>query len=413
MPSNHTSEEARQGRAGGRAERALGRPAKYVDAAMAKAARTANKKRRLEQQREAKKLVPEQRVAHCLWTPANRPGSNGDVIVLKRGQDARFAGLQTCGSVWACPVCSAKISEVRRQELHQLLDWAEASGHTVLLMTLTARHRRTTNLKSLLDGMGKAKRRLRQSRAWRGLKDRIVGTVTALEVTYGENGWHPHYHILLFTSGCTSQQLRSLYAPAWQKACVSVGLPMPSDKHGCTVHDGSEASRYVTKWGLEDEMTKANTKVAKRKGKTPFGLLRAILDEDDQEYQPDYAATLFRTYSKAMKGARQLHWSVGLRQKLAMAPEISDQQLAEHVTDERSIHLANISLEQWKAIRKAKAEPHILTAAESLPPGASVILAQIVNGYLEREQAKAGRGTRSRGRAPDLPVSSSQRCEQT
>ena len=26
-----------------------------------------------------------------------------------------------------------------------------------------------------------------------------VGHVTATEVTHGSNGWHPHYHILLFS----------------------------------------------------------------------------------------------------------------------------------------------------------------------------------------------------------------------
>lgn len=366
------------------------------------------------------KIMPNSRTAGCMRLLAPIKGqlisqTQVQVHLSPEHNKAFYTGLITCGSIWPCPICASKVSERRRIELAEALEAAKALGWNVHLVTLTIPHGKGDDLATMKALQQKALAKL--SNGKNSLKNRLLrngieqhGYIRAYEVTHGQNGWHPHYHVLLFTSGCTSQQLLSLYAPSWQKACVSVGLPMPSDKHGCTVQDGSEASRYVTKWGLEDEMTKANTKVTKRKGKTPFGLLRAVLDEDDQEYQPDYASTLFRTYAKAMKGARQLHWSVGLRQKLAMAPEISDQQLAEHVTDERSIHLANISLEQWKAIRKAKAEPHILTAAESLPPGASVILAQIINGYLEREQAKAGRGPLW-GRAPDLPVSSSHNRE--
>ena len=32
------------------------------------------------------------------------------------GRSARYGNLITCGSVWACPVCSAKITEKRRAE---------------------------------------------------------------------------------------------------------------------------------------------------------------------------------------------------------------------------------------------------------------------------------------------------------
>jgi hypothetical protein len=37
-----------------------------------------------------------------------------------------------------------------------------------------------------------------------------------------------------------------------------------------------KASAYVSKWGLEDEMTKGHTKKA-AKGETPFDFLRAVL----------------------------------------------------------------------------------------------------------------------------------------
>jgi hypothetical protein len=225
------------------------------------------------------------------------------------------------------------------------------------------------------------------------------GYIRAYEITHGKkNGFHPHFHILLFTSkNTTHKTIEQLYKSAWQKSCVSVGLPRPSDTHGCTVQDGSKAAKYASKWGIEDEMTKANTKVTKQKGTTPFGLLQAILDGDNSDYPPQYAAGVFMAYSRCMTGARQLYWSNGLRAKLALAPELTDKQLAEKITDERSVHLANVSMEEWKAIRKAKAEPHILTAAESLPSCSGSILSEIISGYLERTRKRnAGRDPRER-----------------
>src|SRR5690554_1611622 len=46
--------------------------------------------------------------------------ASGDSVVVKRAADGSGAGLggvQSCGSVWACPVCSEKINAERQAEL--------------------------------------------------------------------------------------------------------------------------------------------------------------------------------------------------------------------------------------------------------------------------------------------------------
>ena len=63
----------------------------------------------------------------------------------------------------------------------------------------------------------------------------------------------------------------------WAFYCEKAGLGTPSYAHGIKLDDGTKASDYVTKWGLEDEMTKGHTKKAKAGGETPFDLLRAAL----------------------------------------------------------------------------------------------------------------------------------------
>jgi len=354
------------------------------------------------------KLLPYSRTAKCMRLLAPIAGSGLSCIQVHKTEStnkAFYTGLLACGSVWNCPVCAAKVAERRRIELHEAIEAAKRLDWKIHFVTLTIPHGLGDDLSEMKKLQQKALAKLSSGK--NSVKNILLrndieqhGYIRAYEVTHGrKNGFHPHFHILLFTSkNTTHKAVEDLYKSAWQKACVSVGLPMPSDTHGCTVQDGSKAAKYASKWGIEDEMTKANTKVAKKKGTTPWGLLRAILDGDNPDYSPEYAEGVFRAYSSCMSGARQLYWSNGLRAKLALAPELTDEQLAEKITDERSAHLANISMEEWKAIRKAKAEPHILTAAESLPTGSNSILSEIIAGYLERRTRKcnAGRDPRER-----------------
>ena len=87
---------------------------------------------------------------------------------------ASTTGLQTCGSVWACPCCGARISETRRDEMNELLSWARAYGYKVMMLTLTARHGRDDDLSDLLDRMKDAKKRWARHRSYRRIKIRMI-----------------------------------------------------------------------------------------------------------------------------------------------------------------------------------------------------------------------------------------------
>ena len=87
------------------------------------------------------------------------------------------------------------------------------------------------------------------------------------------NGWHPHFHFLQFVLvKADSTQLMDwktrLYL-RWDAYCQKAGLGSPSFAHGIDLQDGQQASNYVSKWGLEDEMTKAHIKKGKAGGETP------------------------------------------------------------------------------------------------------------------------------------------------
>lgn len=323
------------------------------------------------------RLLSGDRVSKCMVLRAPVPGQGLAPIEVHKGHThgkAFYHGLMSCGLPWVCPVCAAKIAERRRVELKDAVKNALNLGLGVHFVTLTVPHGIGDDLHDTLSRLSVALKSMSCDGTFRRRKKQceveIVGFIRAQEVTYGQNGWHPHYHLLVFTkeSTCGSSVIQYLYSGAWKRACVKAGLPEPHPEHGCTVQDGRFAALYVSKWGIEDEMTKANAKRGKRHGLSPWGLLRAVLDGNAPEIAPEPAAALFRLYAHAFKGRRQLHWSVGLRDKLLPEQaELSDQQIVERPEDERASLLAELTPEQWTRIRRVHGQAAVLEAAERGP----------------------------------------------
>ena len=334
------------------------------------------------------RLLPGDRVSKCMVLRAPIPGQGLAPIEIHKGASngkAFYHGLMACGSVWTCPVCAAKIAERRRLELKQAIDAAKVKGFGVHFVTLTVPHGVGDDLHQLLANLSASLKRLSQDQHFRRIKKRlgihIEGFIRAQEVTYGQNGWHPHFHMIVFTPdrSLSCSVLQQAYSEGWRSACLKSGLPEPHPEYGCTVQDGARAAQYVSKWGIEDEMTKSQAKQGKRHGLSPWGLLRAVLDGNAPEIAPEPAAALFRLYAHAFKGRRQLHWSVGLRAKLLPDQvELSDQELVDLPEDERASLLSSITADQWRAIRRARAQASILDAAESDPRLIQVLIDQIM-----------------------------------
>lgn len=321
-------------------------------------------------------LMPGSRTSKCMRfrAPDSLNGGLRPIEILKSSEHGKafYQGLMACGSVWHCPVCAAKVSERRRIELKEALESAKQKGYRSHFVTLTFPHGISDDCNDILDRMRKAYRRLSSGKnAIKSLikradeKNEIIGFIRAVEVTHGDNGFHPHIHMIVFTNdSIASTGLEYFYKKAWKNACVNSGLPEPNE-HGCTVKDGSYASEYVSKWGIEDEMTKANAKTTKRKGLTPWGLLNAALQGDDSDYPAERARSLFLVYANAFSGQRQLYWSNGLRKALHISKEETDEQIVSKPDDVRSYLLAQVTLDQWKLVLKHKQEANLLSIAEA------------------------------------------------
>ena len=319
-------------------------------------------------------LLPNSRTAKCLF---RRCASKVDVMRDKLHGNAFFRGLQTCSSVWACPVCAAKIAERRRVELTGAMARADELGLQVSLVTVTVPHGLGDNIKAMLDQLGRAWKFLtcgKQSSAmWRFLGR--VGFVRALEVTDGSHGFHPHFHILLFTRcGVPLEVMQGILSAAWCLACVKAGLPAPHGTYGCRVDDGSKAAAYVAKgsgWGLECEMTKSHLKRSRSdKGHSPLDLLRASFYDDDKR-----ARARWLIYADAFHGRRQLFWSVGLKKLLAVV-DLTDDEIAAAESEKASV-IYSLDANQWRLVIRCKAEALILSYAETRPDAIPWLLTRL------------------------------------
>jgi len=319
------------------------------------------KKERLKIQRMASKLLPTSRVSNCLWALTSNL-NNVDVVYNFQARNARFTNLQTCGSVWDCPCCSSSISEKRRVELNDLLIYARTSKLFPIMLTLTVKHNYADNLANLLDSLKEAKRRMTNHRGYKKVKEKLIGTVTATEVTGGGvNGWHPHFHMILILKTSTEEEALALVKTLKQPWLVSLRAEgLEGSDAAFQVQNASAAGKYITKWGAAEELTLAGKKKGMGAGRTPFQLLADYADDDSR------AGFLFQEYARAFKGRRQLVWSNGLK-KLAKINEQSDEDIAaEEVRKfEESLcdHLVHsFTPAEWKEVRHNRAD--ILSEAE-------------------------------------------------
>lgn len=302
------------------------------------------------------------------------------------GSDARFANVMTCGSVWACPVCSAKITEKRSKELQKAVTaWVANHGGKVLLMTLTFPHESDMPLAELLDRFAKALTKFKNSRAYKnnfGTMDnpgnyQRIGSVRSLEVTHGQNGWHPHTHDLVFLKSdgiLTDSNALDELRREWVKQLIKAGLGDNSKlndmlQHAFDIQGGDYAAEYVAKYGREPkllegwsavrEVTKSMSKIASGEHATPFMLLSWAQQGDDK------AGSLFCEYARHFDGKRMLSWSPGLKSYLfGTDDEASDEELAQadDVRPEEEM-IYRLGVDQWKLVMSRNARYELLLIA--------------------------------------------------
>lgn len=310
------------------------------------------------------------KTAKCLHVSR---GSFVDIHKSKAHGAAFYSGLVTCGSPWACPPCAAKIQERRRLEVSDAMDKAYAEGLQPVMVTLTFPHCAFQSLDELLSKQASALAQLRAGKAWQGFKQRsgFIGMIRSLELTHGQNGWHPHTHELWFVSaGAKASDMHAEILSRWERKCIKAGLLNEDDeaqvkafrRHAVDVKGWCSNSDYLAKmddpshWGADREIAKASTKQGKSKGMHPFGLLADYAEGNKA------SGALFLDYVEAMRNKAQLYWSTGLK-KYFKVDEKTDEALAQEQKEEAD-RVGRLDSDEWKTVREAKAQAQVLDAAE-------------------------------------------------
>lgn len=325
-------------------------------------------KRRYELQDVSRKLLPGQRVCMCRRWRFTADQLVG-VMYAPKVSRAHYSNLITCGTAWVCPICAAIISERQRGELAKAFDQWKNAGNSVFLVTLTMSHDAGEKLDSLLVAMNNSYRDLKSGRWWKNFVSdfRVSGSVMSHEITYGQYaGFHPHKHVLLFIQGKLSNSekfaLWFMLNNHWQSMLARYDRSC-SDEKGVSVQDGDKASDYVAKWGIVEELTKANSKFGRSTGPTkdhfsPFELLQLV------ETGSSWAGAVFQEYAVATKGLNRLRWSPRLRDLFELGAELTDQEIAEK-QEEKAYKLLDIAFPDWKKVLKARARAVLLEVASS------------------------------------------------
>jgi hypothetical protein len=252
------------------------------------------------------------------------------------GGTATFSGLATCGSVWCCPVCAAKIMASRSKDVKAAIDLWGLQNKSFIFQTLTMRHHKGQSLEELWQGLSFAWQRLNSGGAAKAeaAKYAQAGFIRVVELTYGSNGWHIHIHILRFLETPPSEIQVKEWSNAqferWSKALTAKGLatPMRDAQDFKLTRNAEDLAKYLTKQAhyggkLGMELTSAETKKAKRGGRKPFEVL------DDAIGTPHgNDRRLWEEYEQASRGKKQTHWSNGLRTMLGIDYDKSDEEIA-------------------------------------------------------------------------------------
>lgn len=315
---------------------------------------------------------------------------------------AGFSGLATCGSVWACPVCSAKILGHRQGELQTALETHAASGGRVAMVTLTMRHEKGQALADLWNGVSDAWHKVTSGRAWEAIQDtygaeveRVVTrgrragqTVTesridwvrVVEVTHGVNGWHVHVHAVLFLPAkireADCQTIAWSMYGRWSDSLVRSGFAAPILERGLDVRlweDGENGlADYFTKnvyyGNIAAEATRSDFKKGKNGNRSPFQILADLLEFSDTGDITDPATftdlNLWHEWERYSLRRRQQTWSVGARARLVPdQPELTDEEIA--AQDEGTEDLCTLDQANWSKIVANGWECEVLEVVEA------------------------------------------------
>jgi len=222
------------------------------------------------------------------------------------------------------------------------------------------------DLRSMRQTVSKAWGFIHSNKRWKQLRQELgLEYVKALEGTHGGNGWHPHLHIILFTSRPLNEeetgQLREHIFSRWARYVERQGYRAPR-RERCRLEHVSrrDVGRYLSKFGAALELVNGASKAGNAGHRTPWQILDHV-----RQHGRAGDIRLWREWAEGMKGARQLTWSQGTRARLTeQEEEPSDRELAEEEEAQEGGLVALVHKRAWSEVVRQQREEQLLQVAE-------------------------------------------------
>lgn len=238
---------------------------------------------------------------------------------------AHVSGVHHCGSPWACPICAPVVRERRAREVDLGVSSHLAGGGGGLFVTGTTRHAAPDRLEPRLALMSGALNAALNGRAWQSFRRWLgfMGAIRVVDVTYGEHGWHPHFHSVFVLEGPVEYDVMKAFDhwlfQRWDQICRGRGFGSV-EREGVDVRPvgasdglGGYLAKVEGGWGVGQELARGDVKTG---GSNPFEILGRAAEGDV------LAGRLWREYERATFDKRFLRWSPGLRTRLL--PEVEE-----------------------------------------------------------------------------------------
>lgn len=262
------------------------------------------------------------------------------VFLLSDGEQAHtFFGVAHCNNSWYCPICAPKKMMRVGNELAVLLD--NIKNYVPLMLTFTIPHLRQFSCATMINSLMQAWQQFAagtRTSTWSIFKKRVglKYYMKATEVNYGRNGWHPHFHMIIWVKDVQAvsdaeQHLRERWATVCksvlsknltekQFAALEIMLRKTEHRAAQPVYlsrndDGSprwqESSWYISGWGADKELSGLARKHGHLSSSytAPQLLSAAIENNDDALYKKylEFCLAIAQTHLQRFNFSRGLH----------------------------------------------------------------------------------------------------------
>lgn len=290
------------------------------------------------------------------------PNIMRSAIVISNGEQSRIMGTKTCHSSWACPKCTARVMAQYGTKIACAID-ALATNYKqyAVMITFTLPHTkqmscwesleilRTTWRQFARKGMTKVHRKHTckdgtqktydiSTNAYNAMRSElgIKHIVRVFEITYGENGWHPHIHALFWVPEKDFNKIvdyEERLLDAWWNAAKNNALKFYGDqktvdelyadykKHPKTGHKSvfisrnengtprkQESSYYVVGWSGDFEL--ANTKVKTARTDNHYSPNQILQMAYENPEEREHWLKIYDEYAEATTGQKRVQFSL-------------------------------------------------------------------------------------------------------